>query len=216
MSALPNFGQSLRQTVRRRSSGMAIGCLAWGSLLWDPRTLPTSGSFQSDGPRLPIEFSRVALDARVTLVIDPVAAFIATSWVRLDVGSPEEAVAGLGGRERIAPERWPEWIGQLSSDHPTEISESGDAGVRQIIADWRVLQGLDVVVWTALPPRMPDGESRRPNCEELIAHLQSLDGEARRRAEEYIRRAPAAVRTSNRSRFESELGQAYQRKRDGD
>ena len=195
---------------------MRIACLAWGSLLWDPRTLPMSEDFQADGPRLPIEFSRVALDGRVTLVIDPVAAVIATSWVRLDVRSLEEAISGLGIREKIAPERWPDWIGHHLSSDPTELGGLKDAGVRRIIADWQAPQGLDAVVWTALPPRMPGGESRRPNCEELIVHLKSLGGEAKRRAEEYIRRAPAAVQTSNRERFESELGQAYERERDGD
>jgi hypothetical protein len=195
---------------------MRIGCLAWGSLLWDPRTLPTSGCFRADGPRLPIEFSRVALDGRVTLVIDPDAASIQTYWVRLDVNSVEEAVAGLGVREKIAPEKWSDWIGSLESVDPREIAESTGVGVRRMISDWRVHQGLDAVVWTALPPRTPAGELVRPNCEDLVVHLQLLDGEARRRAEEYIRRAPAAVQTLNRSRFELELGQAFMREENGD
>ena len=82
-----------------------IGCIAWGSLLWDPRTLPLAGPFVHAGPMLPIEFSRVALDGRVTLVIDPEAAPIRTFWAPLAVESlemPREALedpADVGGRE---------------------------------------------------------------------------------------------------------------------
>ena len=70
-----------------------IGCLAWGSLLWDPRTLPLAAAFEHDGPLLPIEFSRVALDGRVTLVIDPLGAVVRTYWAPL-------AVDGLAGMIR--------------------------------------------------------------------------------------------------------------------
>ena len=188
---------------------LRIGCLAWGSLLWDPRTLQRAGVFRADGPRLPIEFSRVALDGRVTLVLDPFAEVIQTYWVLLAVNSLDDAVRDLGVREKITPEKWSSWIGLLSSGDRVENGESANSGFRRPIADWLALQELDAVVWTALPPRMPDGEARHPNCEVLLAHLKSLEGEARRRAEEYIRRAPAAVRTLNRARFESELGEAF-------
>ena len=38
---------------------MKIAILAWGSLVWDLRTLAVDGDFQPTGPRLPIEFSRI-------------------------------------------------------------------------------------------------------------------------------------------------------------
>ncbi len=44
--------------------------LAWGSLVWDPRALQTTGKFTANGPLLPIEFCRVSDDGRLTLAID--------------------------------------------------------------------------------------------------------------------------------------------------
>jgi hypothetical protein len=185
---------------------LRIGCLAWGSLLWDPRTLPRAGDFKHDGPPLPIEFSRVSLDGRVTLVIDPTAREVQTYWVPLAVDSLSEAVEALGRREKISRELHPRWVGlQTRSDRSLDAGET-DAATRERVASWLGSQALDAVVWTALPSRGPQGESIRPKFEILLDHLESLEGEARSRAEEYIRRTPLGVRTSHRQRFEEILG----------
>jgi hypothetical protein len=47
-----------------------IAILGWGSLIWEPRELETIGGWQMGGPVLPIEFSRVSNDGRLTLVVD--------------------------------------------------------------------------------------------------------------------------------------------------
>lgn len=193
---------------------LRIGCLAWGSLLWDPRTLPMSGAFRLDGPRLPIEFSRVAVDGRVTLVIDPTAEPVQAYWVRLAVTSLEEAIRGLGLREKIAAEKWSCWIGVQSASGRRIETDDIDESVRKTIVHWlgagddekQSTRGLDAVVWTALPSRSPDGGPMRPDYETLLVHLRSLEGEAKRRAEEYIRRAPRSIRTAFRARFEADLG----------
>lgn len=190
----------------------AIGCIAWGSLLWDPRTLPLAGPFVHAGPMLPIEFSRVSLDGRVTLVVDPLAAPVRTWWAPLAVDSLDSAVAELARREGVARERIGDWIGvegRAGPDVPgTARIRSGRAPleIRAAIADWLGQQPLDAVLWTALPARGPDGLFERPAVEALLAHLASLEGAARARAEQYIRRAPAPLRTPNRLRFEAELG----------
>ena len=185
---------------------MRIGCLGWGSLLWDPRSLPMAGAFRNDGPALPIEFSRVAKDGRVTLIIDPGAVPIPTSWVALDVPDLEAAVEALGRRERIGPDRWPAWIGGQTGAHPAEHRGDATPETRATIRTWLAQAEVDALVWTALPSRCPDGRFAKPSGRELVEHLRGLEGEARARAEEYIRRAPEAVRTARRATFESELG----------
>lgn len=52
---------------------MKIAILAWGSLIWEPRSLQTASEFVPFGPLLPIEFSRVSGGNRLTLVIDEVS-----------------------------------------------------------------------------------------------------------------------------------------------
>lgn len=187
-------------------SAIRVACLAWGSLLWDPRCLPMASDFRAEGPRLPIEFSRVAIDGRVTLVIDPNARPLETYHVRMEVETLDEAIRGLGMREKIAAERWTDWIGVQTRDAPLRNTGETAEEIRVEIARWLSGQPLDAVVWTALPARAPDGNLDTPSLGSLLSHLEGLAGSARSRAEQYIRRAPETVRTVNRARFEEVFG----------
>jgi hypothetical protein len=189
---------------------MRIACIGWGSLLWDPRTLPMAEAFRAFGPMLPIEFSRVSLDGRVTLVIDPSAPPLLTFSTRLAVDSLTAAVDALGEREKIVPERRAEWVGRRvrrSLAAAGAVGESGEThAVDGVIDRWLASTELDGVVWTALPARGPKGESALPDRDDLVAHLESLAGPDRARAEQYVRRTPRSVRTPHRAHFEERLG----------
>ncbi len=181
-----------------------FACIGWGSLLWDPRSLPMATPFADDGPRLPIEFSRVASDGRVTLVIDPAAEPMATYWTELNCATIDEATLALGRRERIKPERFSEWIGAEGGGGDSRGEAS--YATRKVMRSWMQAQELDGVVWTALPARCPGGEFAHPSLHRLLEHIRGLKGEALSRAEEYIRRAPSAVATPRRARFAAEFG----------
>ena len=156
---------------------MKIGCLAWGSLVWDPRTLPCASAFFEDGPTLPIDFSRVSLDGRVTLVIDRAAPRLTTLWVELSVSTLSEAVEALGVREKIVPARRDEWVGRCRRGEAVG-ADSAFEGLEAWLSD----KALDAVVWTALPCRSPNGAFERPSLDALVEHLAALEGDARARA----------------------------------
>ena len=192
---------------------MRIACLAWGSLVWDPRTLPLAGPFQLEGPRLPVEFSRVSLDGRVTLVLDGSAPASPTYWGPLAVADLDEAIEALAERERIVAAQRRRFVGALVRRDGGGTTRAGSDGQGEAapelvsaIASWLEPRPLDAVLWTALPSRGPAGETTRPGFDRLLAHLESLEGEAWARAEEYVRRAPRPVRTPHRARFEACLG----------
>ena len=129
-----------------------------------------------------------------------------TYWCELAATTIEDAISGLGKRERIAPARWPEWVASQWRGASLEGGGEVVPETRRRIGEWLEAQALDAVVWTALPARRPDGDFASPTTEELIEHLQGLEGEARSRAEEYIRRTPEAVRSERRMRFEAFFG----------
>lgn len=185
---------------------LRIACIGWGSLLWDPRTLPRAGDFAQDGPVLPIEFSRVAVDGRVTLVVDPASDPVPTYSVPLSVGDLDEAVEALALREKVGPARRDAWIALEVKGRAEAARGEVPSPVRSHVAAWLADSAYDAVVWTALPSRTPAGGFARPSVEVLLAHVATLEGPALARAEEYVRRAPSAVRTAYRARFESELG----------
>jgi hypothetical protein len=140
------------------------------------------------------------------LVLDPTAREVQTHWVLLAVRNLEEAVRELAIREKIPSDMRSRWVGRLIEGDPICDPGNTDPAIRSTIAAWLDRQPLDGVVWTALPSRGPDGEEMRPDFDRLLSHLKSLDGEARDRAEEYIRRTPDSIETTYRKRFEEFLG----------
>jgi hypothetical protein len=82
---------------------MKIAVLGWGSLIWKPEGLQTTGSFLNDGPTLPIEFCRTSQDGRLTLVIDGThGAPCVTYHAQSSFDALESAIENLRIREGMA------------------------------------------------------------------------------------------------------------------
>jgi len=175
---------------------MKIGCLAWGSLVWDPRTLKADLPWKDDGPILPVEYGRKSLAKHLTLVLTDKGAPVTTLWTTMGVASLAEGVESLRFREG---ERLSEkYIGRWPSGRSYPFSE--------VISAWAIAKKLDGVVWTALPPKFANTNNRLPTAEEALSHLSALSGDARDTAETYVRRTPLAIKTPFRVLFEKELG----------
>lgn len=173
-----------------------IVCLGWGSLIWSPRSLPASGAWNPDGPQLPVEFSRVASDKRLTLAITPGAPPITVLWARLAVPTLDSAIAALAEREGCSRESIGFWSEAQSSGHPHSAE----------IARWARDREAKAVVWTALRPGVPGQRGTPLGSAEVLAHLAGLQGAERERAEEYIRKAPRQTSTPFRSQIERRFG----------
>lgn len=178
---------------------MTIACLGWGSLVWNPGDLPVSGVWRSDGPKLPLEFARQSANGRITLVIVPGAAPISALWCALDVDTLDEARQVLAKREGIKPAYVERSVGVWGKGVCSRHRET------EAIGKWAEAANLSGVVWTALQPRF-EGKSTTPSIDQVLEHLANLDAEAKRLAEEYVRRAPPQIRTAYRERIECDLG----------
>lgn len=80
---------------------MLIGCLGWGSLVWNQRELPVRGPWFVDGPFLPIEFARLSNDERITLVLVEDRPLVRSLWNVMDVAGLDDAREALRKREGI-------------------------------------------------------------------------------------------------------------------
>ena len=178
---------------------MVIGCLGWGSLIWDPRDLPVQGKWFDDGPLLPVEFARQSSDGRLTLVLVRGVKSVRTLWAPLSVGTVADAREALRKRECVPEQNREAHIAAWSAGDPDDTE-------RFSISAWARGLRLDAVVWSALPPRFERQNGRVPTEDEAVAYLRGLPHEACRHAERYIRMTPRQVDTVYRRRFELEFG----------
>ncbi len=178
-----------------------IVILGWGSLIWDPRELPTLGEWQSDGPVLPIEFSRISSGNRLTLVIDPEkGAKVPTRYIRSPRTKLEDAVADLLRREGMNSD---DGIGIV--DRSRGQATGRLPAIVKTIEQWAMQHDIDAVIWTDLPSNFQERSGHEFTPEAAAAHLQSLTGDHLRRAKEYINNAPTEIDTAAR-RFVANAG----------
>jgi len=172
---------------------MKIAIIGWGSLIWDPRDLPREGIWQTGGPKLPIEFSRISKDCRLTLVIDFTnEKYVPTRYVltpRVDIN---DAINDLRAREGTSKKN----IGFVDLRNNRE--ESGDNCPKkacEIIKQWCRKNNFDGAVWTALPSNFREEIEKEFSIDAAIDYLKDLPKSARKNALRYIRNAPEEVMT---------------------
>jgi hypothetical protein len=180
---------------------MRIACLGWGSLVWDPRTLPIRREWFTDGPFVPVEFTRKSSDGRMTLVVDPRATPLRVLWAQMVAVDVPVAAKALCNREGITRESCSSGIGSWKTGGPAPGNISG-------LSAWAEARDLDAVIWTALGPKF-ERTDRSPSADEVIAYLRGLRGPVRDHAKQYIERAPRQIDTDYRRQIEAALGWSY-------
>ena len=174
-----------------------IAIVGWGSLIWCPGSIRLVSRWHKTGPELPIEFSRVSRDGRLTLVITPDVATVPTLWALSACDELDRSADNLCEREGTSNGN----IGRVSLVDP----DGGDA-ITQVIHDWLLGQSLDGAVWTALPPKRTDGSEKPMNDRDAVHYIRSLSGDVLCRAEEYVRNTPEQIDTPIRRRLRDEFG----------
>ena len=178
-----------------------IACLAWGSLVWDPRELPIHREWFCDGPFVQIEFVRQSDNGRITLVLEASSTPVRSLWAVMDTTELATAREALRLREGISKSRAAE-IGAWSKGDrcPSLIHE---------LSEWAASRGVEAVIWTALPSKFAGEERRTPSVEQVLDYLAGLTGTKRDSAERYIRHVPRQIDTPYRRRIEAVLHWRY-------
>lgn len=176
---------------------MQIAILGWGSLIWDPRPKFDAriGPWSSDGPVLPVEFSRISSSRKgaLVLVIDrelgtEVQVLHAPS-LRKD---PDDALADLRSREGTSMKN----IGFV--DLGAGEQRGRDPEAVAAITAWATRMNIDFVAWTDLPSNFNSKKSADFSPQAALDHLKSLSTAGLRGAVKYIVKAPRQVDTNFR------------------
>ncbi|WP_128546250.1 hypothetical protein [Larkinella soli] len=175
---------------------MNIACLGWGSLIWNPGGLLVQNKWFEDGPLLPVELSRQSKNKRITFIIDENAHPVRVLWALMTVSNIDDARASLKERENAY---------RLDDIHFVEVTDKEDKGIKATIVKWLETKNLDAAVWTGLS--FSEFTNReQPSVDYVIKHLDNLEYNTRKLAEEYIRKAPRQIDTQYRRKIEIALG----------
>ncbi|MDB5610683.1 MAG: hypothetical protein JWP25_7583 [Bradyrhizobium sp.] len=180
---------------------MKIAVIAWGSLIWDRRNLEVTGDFVANGPRLSLEFSRTSRDGRLTLVIDEERGGLCPTFsVQSAFDDLNKAIDNLRLREGMPTTKGVGFIDlQSGRVSPTALQRHPQAV--QTIKAWAGALGYGGAIWTALASNFRESEKTdQPfSLEAGIRYLEARDDPTLAAALNYIRQAPAEVRTPFRT-----------------
>ena len=180
---------------------MRIAVLGWGSLIWNPRQLEISGSFDEGGPLLRIEFGRVSRNGRLTLVIDERNGTICpTSYAVSAFDDLSKARENLRYREGMTHINGVGFVDLRSGDVSERAKERHPQAIPGI-TKWGEQNGYDAIVWTALASNFNEVTGREFSTDGAIEYLSALPSETFSLAAEYIRMAPPQVQTPVRAAF---------------
>ena len=188
---------------------MKIAILGWGSLVWDPRSLNIDkevgkNGWFNGGPALPIEFSRISSDRRLTLVIDPAGSDVSVLFAFSTFEKMDEAILDLAVREGCSKGRIGFFIRESGETHPSDFEY--EERIREWIGKH---QFVEVVIWTNLDSKLFfEDAGKRINIkkENLMEYLKNLPAHIQPKAEQYVRMAPSSITTPLRAQIEKELG----------
>ncbi|WKD85188.1 hypothetical protein KCTC32516_00528 [Polaribacter huanghezhanensis] len=174
---------------------MKIAILGWGSLIWNPEILKfdKQNGWNEEGPILPIEFSRISRNGRITLVISKNGSMVQTLYSNSSESKLDNAIANLRKREGTNLKN----IGYYSKDSDEFFPK--DFEFKQNILDWICKKEIDAVIWTDL------NENWKDITEDRIEYLRSLKDETKELAKEYIIKTPEQIKTVLRERIKKEL-----------
>lgn len=172
---------------------MKIAIIGWGSLLWKPENLSVIGEWNSNGPVLPLEFSRISSDGRATLVIDEEhGEKCASYWILSSNTDLVSAKENLRTREGTTNAN----IGSFLKNEKL----SGSCNIEQIIYKWLLSkQDIDAVIWTSLESNWIEKRQNEFSLEDLNRYLgENSDNQ---RMIDYFHKAPPQISTAGRETF---------------
>jgi len=176
---------------------MKIAVIAWGSLCWDKRNLNVVTNWNNNGVILPIEFSRISKDGRLTLVItEKYGTELKTYWAISGINSIEKAIENLKEREGTNKNN----IGFINLVENTSHSKFSNSLI-EIIKKWAILIKVDAVIWTDLESNFFKKRNIEFSVDNAIEYLNQLEIKQKEKAMVYINKSPKQTITELRKRI---------------
>jgi hypothetical protein len=130
---------------------MKIVYLGFGSLLWNFDELSLSSEWiKSDDLKLPLEYSRISRDGRMTLVIDEInGTYNNIRYAISKNTNVNKAIKNLKIREKTTKQN----IGYINRNNGKSRTMHMTDKLKSVITNWMIQNNIDVVIWTNLQPK---------------------------------------------------------------
>jgi hypothetical protein len=184
---------------------MKIAILACGSQI-------NGTTLQLDGPLLPVEFTWNVPQRRLLLVFcdEPWVLNVRTPWVMSTLDDFQRTKQDLAERENV-PEGEIGYLKlRINDTHDHRLTSLHDANrqneVLGRLSHWGLDHQVDAVIWRDTHASILQGQGPDDARNQVIAHLQGLQGDAAAAAATYVRRVPVQVWTIIRAAIAVQLG----------
>jgi hypothetical protein len=169
--------------------------LAWGSIVWSRQGLAVTADFEPTGPCLPLEFCRVSLDGRLTLVIEDIFGTPCTTYSAISIfDNLDAAIENLRVRERMPSSKGVGFtVPQSGTQSATAIGRHPKTV--EIIEAWVNKCDFDAAIWTALGSNFQAKMGEPFSVKAALRYLEARDKKTLATALKYIRQAPSTIIT---------------------
>lgn len=177
---------------------MNIAIIGWGSLIWNPETLKFNEiiGWSYNGPMLPIEFSRISINGRLTLVISENVQLIKTFFALSSHNNLKDAIKNLKEREGTNKKN----IGFYNKINE-EYSPIDFKCLSEIKSWINKNEDIDAVIWT----NIPENWKNKTSHSNRIEYLSNLDDNKKDIARKYIINTPDEINTELRKDIKQKL-----------
>lgn len=188
-----------------------IAVIGWGSLIWNPKDLniidKNPESWKNDGPELPIEFSRISIDGRLTLVISDEKDIkcVKTLWNYYNGNNLKVAKKDLVKREGCDVDE----IGVLSLNQKKYSENNTNLKLKKWLDIIGTQYKIESIVWANLQSNFADKGYTKTIEENIFNYLNTLKDKPDiwEVTKNYILKTPSQIQTQYRSEIEKYLNE---------
>ena len=143
--------------------------LGWGSLLWNYKDLKI-GEWEKTSLKLPLEFSRISQDGRLTLVIDEENGAENNIWMTpAKYKNIDLAINALKKREKTLKGA----ISYVNLPKKKYRIRNTSPKIAQQLVMWALKEGLDVIIWTDLSTNWEKVRDKKYTVDDAIKYFKS-------------------------------------------
>ena len=168
--------------------------LAWGSLYWNPDTLPIK-NWNYSNLELPLEFSRISDEGkgRLTLVIDDKNGKLNKVWYAISqINNVNQSIQKLRQREKTTLNN----IAYINLKKNMKRSLNTPPKIIEKIWDWARDNNIDAVIWTDLKSNWYDIMHTPYNVQNAYKYFKNSPLDVRLKILEYIYKAKNLAKIS--------------------